>query len=205
MEADDGISLPEADSPSSVAYLRQAWIDAAMEARLDSFALTHDIRVVCGTWNANGKDIPKLELDLAPWLAGAGGPPADLYAVGAQEMVDLTAGNVVLSDAKAAKRADAWCAMVEAALARIGAPAGLRYVRLEARHLVGCFLAVYARAAPTHGARPAFLRGEERVERPDDARQASTAGSARRGARASPARRRASASAASWATRARAA
>ena len=61
--------------------------------------------MVCGTWNANGKNMPNLDLDLTPWLA-CGGGPADVYAVGAQEMVDLTAANV-LTEGKSAKRAAA--------------------------------------------------------------------------------------------------
>jgi hypothetical protein len=102
---DDGVVGSEGDSEASVAFLRREWIEDELEARLDQFAEVHDIRVVCGTWNANGKNMPTLDLDLTPWLA-CGGGPADVYAVGAQEMVDLTAANV-LTEGKSAKRADA--------------------------------------------------------------------------------------------------
>ena len=141
---DDGVVGSEGDSEASVAFLRREWIEDELEARLDQFAEVHDIRVVCGTWNANGKNMPTLDLDLTPWLA-CGGGPADVYAVGAQEMVDLTAANV-LTEGKSAKRADAWVAMLEAALA--GLPGGVRYERLASRHLVGVFLVVFARSEP---------------------------------------------------------
>ncbi|KAH8077005.1 hypothetical protein JL720_10306 [Aureococcus anophagefferens] len=136
---DDGVVGSEGDSEASVAFLRREWIEDELEARLDQFAEVHDIRVVCGTWNANGKNMPTLDLDLTPGSPAAAG--GDAYAVGAQEMVDLTAANV-LTEGKSAKRADAWVAMLEAALARL--PGGVRYERLASRHLVGVFLAVFA-------------------------------------------------------------
>ena len=46
-------------------------------------------------WNANGKDVTKLNLDLEPWLRSRSAP-ADVYAIGAQEMVDLTVSNVAV-------------------------------------------------------------------------------------------------------------
>ncbi|KAH8052188.1 hypothetical protein JL722_10288 [Aureococcus anophagefferens] len=140
---DDGVVGSEGDSEASVAFLRREWIEDELEARLDQFAEVHDIRVVCGTWNANGKNMPTLDLDLTPGSPAAAG--GDAYAAGAQEMVDLTAANV-LTEGKSAKRADAWVAMLEAALARL--PGGVRYERLASRHLVGVFLAVFARSEP---------------------------------------------------------
>ena len=46
-------------------------------------------------------------VDLEPWLK-CREDPADIYAVGAQEMVDLTVTNVVVTEAKSSRRADAW-------------------------------------------------------------------------------------------------
>ena len=73
-------------------------------------------------------------MPIAPWLRSRAAT-ADIYAIGAQEMVDLTVSNVALTGAQATKRAEAWCGMIESAL-------GPGYVKLASKHLVGCFLAV---------------------------------------------------------------
>ena len=121
MEFDDGVAKSEGDSARSVEFLRSQWINTQMEERLEDFAEVHEVSVVCGTWNANGKNVPSMGLDLLPWLTrgvGASGP-ADVYAIGAQEMVDLTAVNVV-TEGKSGKRAEAWCEMLEHALVGVG-------------------------------------------------------------------------------------
>ena len=50
----------------------------------------------------------------------------------------------MLTEAKSAKRARDWCEMLERALQATG----VAYQRLASKHLVGCFLAVYARREP---------------------------------------------------------
>ena len=79
-----------------------------------------------GTWNVNGK---KIDENINIWLTGAGtGKPtgmlfpnahfsADIYGVGLEEMVDLTATTVVL-ESQSQKRAAVWVEMVEKALNR---------------------------------------------------------------------------------------
>ena len=89
MELDDGVTLRAADDPTIKNELRRAWIADRLDERLGEFGETHAVDVVCATWNANGKDVTKLNLDLAPWLRSRAAP-ADIYAIGAQEMVDLT-------------------------------------------------------------------------------------------------------------------
>ena len=108
MDLDDGITLRAADDPTIKNELRRAWIADRLDERLGEFGETHAVDVVCATWNANGKDVTKLGLDLAPWLRSRAAP-ADVYAIGAQEMVDLTVSNVALTGAQAAKRAESWC------------------------------------------------------------------------------------------------
>ena len=106
MDLDDGITLRAADDPTIKNELRRAWIADRLDERLGEFGKTHAVDVVCATWNANGKDVTKLGVDLEPWLR-ARAAPADVYAIGAQEMVDLTVSNVALTGAQAAKRAEA--------------------------------------------------------------------------------------------------
>ena len=115
MDLDDGVTLRAADDPTIKNELRRAWIADRLDERLGEFGETHAVDVVCATWNANGKDVTKLNLDLEPWLRSRAAP-ADVYAIGAQEMVDLTVSNVALTGAQAAKRAEAWCGMIETAL-----------------------------------------------------------------------------------------
>ena len=99
MDLDDGITLRAADDPTIKNELRRAWIADRLDERLGEFGETHAVDVVCATWNANGKDVTKLNLDLEPWLRSRAAP-ADVYAVGAQEMVDLTVSNVALIAAR---------------------------------------------------------------------------------------------------------
>ncbi|CAN6195263.1 unnamed protein product [Urochloa humidicola] len=51
-----------------------------------------DVRVMTGTWNAAGRE-PSDYLDLDQWLCTQ--EPADLYVLGFQEVVPLSAGNVL--------------------------------------------------------------------------------------------------------------
>ncbi len=49
-----------------------------------------------GTYNVNGRR-PPADLDLRPWL-DMSNHPADIVAVGFQEVVPLNAGNVVMGE-----------------------------------------------------------------------------------------------------------
>lgn len=54
----------------------------------------HSVEVLVGTYNVNGRR-PPADLDLRPWL-DMSNHPADIVAVGFQEVVPLNAGNVVM-------------------------------------------------------------------------------------------------------------
>ena len=82
MDLDDGVTLRAADDPTIKNELRRAWIADRLDERLGEFGETHAVDVVCATWNANGKDVTKLGLDLDPWLRSRAAP-ADVYAIGA--------------------------------------------------------------------------------------------------------------------------
>ena len=64
MDLDDGVTLRAADDPAIKNELRRAWIADRLDERLGEFGETHAVDVVCATWNANGKDVTKLNLDL---------------------------------------------------------------------------------------------------------------------------------------------
>ncbi len=72
------------------------------------------LTVFIGTWNVNAKTLPAGE-SLSSWLFPsdsvyanpAGQPYADIYVVGFQEMVDLSAVNVAM-DRESIKRSQFW-------------------------------------------------------------------------------------------------
>lgn len=133
---------PKAMVPSSLgsreeggeAFIRGRWIATQLGHRLSSFGEEIDVKLACLTWNVNGKNVAAQEVDLRPWLAEA----VDLYAIGVQEMVDLTAVNVV-ADGKSAKRAEEWRRILDKALGDVG-----KYELVAQRHMVGVLLCIYA-------------------------------------------------------------
>lgn len=101
-------------------------IESEMKKRLESgrritgsepeYTTLRDVKLWMGTWNVNGK---KIDENINIWMTGSvtGKPSADLYVVGLEEMVDLTATTVVL-EAQSQKRAAVWLEMVSNALNR---------------------------------------------------------------------------------------
>ena len=73
-----------------------------------------ELKLWMGTWNVNGK---KIDENINIWMTGSvtGTPTADIYVVGLEEMVDLTATTVVL-EAQSQKRAGIWLEMISNAL-----------------------------------------------------------------------------------------
>ena len=73
-----------------------------------------ELKLWMGTWNVNGK---KIDENINIWMTGSvtGKPTADIYVVGLEEMVDLTATTVVL-EAQSQKRAGIWLEMISNAL-----------------------------------------------------------------------------------------
>ncbi|XP_073154455.1 type I inositol polyphosphate 5-phosphatase 8-like isoform X2 [Henckelia pumila] len=72
---------------------------------------TIDLRMLVGTWNVGGKS-PPLELNLKDWLST--NSPADIYVLGFQEIVPLTAGNVLGPEDGAA--ASKWLSLIHKSL-----------------------------------------------------------------------------------------
>ena len=124
--------------------LRAAYVAERLEEVADR---SWSLRIFCGSWNVNGKNVPASTEDqrrLSWWLrtssnVNKGEPLPQIYAIGAQEMVDLTAVNVALTDGKSSKRASDWKDMLDLAMKDLG-----NYECVAQRHLVGVFLCVYA-------------------------------------------------------------
>ncbi|KAM7452960.1 hypothetical protein BLSTO_06299 [Blastocystis sp. subtype 1] len=118
-------------------------IDDEMRKNEPEFTTIRDLKLWLGTWNVNGK---KIDENINIWLTGSvtGKPTADIYVVGLEEMVDLTATTVVL-ESQSQKRAAVWVEMVEKALNRTAKSEETTYVLVEQQILVGVFLCVYVR------------------------------------------------------------
>ena len=112
-----------------------------------------ELKLWMGTWNVNGK---KIDENINIWMTGSvtGKPTADIYVVGLEEMVDLTATTVAL-EAQSQKRAGIWLEMISNALNKSAkTDVGVRrrneeqnntYVLVESQILVGVFLCVFVR------------------------------------------------------------
>ena len=82
--------------------------------REPEYTTFRDLKLWLGTWNVNGK---KIDENINMWFTGSvtGKPTADIYVIGLEEMVDLTATTVVL-EAQSQKRASVWLEMIGNAL-----------------------------------------------------------------------------------------
>lgn len=92
--------------------------------------------IFCGTWNVNAK---KQDGGLGEWLLPTGQPLADVYAVGFQEIVDLTAMNVALDGSKSLSRSQFWRTNIADCLDF----SGTKYVMIADKCLVGVYLCVF--------------------------------------------------------------
>lgn len=69
------------------------------------YMTTQELRLAVGTWNVAGKSPPS-DLLLDEWLDVSN--PADIYVIGFQEVVRLTAGNIVLGSTEDSRPAARW-------------------------------------------------------------------------------------------------
>ncbi|XP_053769465.1 synaptojanin-2 isoform X6 [Desmodus rotundus] len=124
----------------------------AMLERQSEFTSFKQIRIAMGTWNVNGGKQFRSNLlgtaELADWLldsprlSGATEPqddssPADIFAVGFEEMVELSAGNIVNASTTNRKM---WGEQLQKAISR-----SHRYILLTSAQLVGVCLYIFVR------------------------------------------------------------
>ncbi|XP_051020011.1 synaptojanin-2 isoform X2 [Acomys russatus] len=124
----------------------------AMTERQAEFTNFKRIQIAVGTWNVNGgkqfrsnllgtAELTDWLLD-APQLSGAvdsqgDGSPADVFAVGFEEMVELSAGNIVNASTTNRKM---WGEQLQKAISR-----SHRYILLTSAQLVGVCLYIFVR------------------------------------------------------------
>ncbi|XP_025278411.1 synaptojanin-2 isoform X1 [Canis lupus baileyi] len=124
----------------------------AMAERQSEFTNFRRIRIATGTWNVNGGKQFRSNLlgtaELADWLldsptrSGLPGSqdedsPADIFAVGFEEMVELSAGNIVNASTTNRKM---WGEQLQKAISR-----SHRYILLTSAQLVGVCLYIFVR------------------------------------------------------------
>mmetsp|Transcript_6080 Transcript_6080/g.9507 ORF Transcript_6080/g.9507 Transcript_6080/m.9507 type:complete len:834 (+) Transcript_6080:210-2711(+) len=117
--------------------IRDEWIRQEMLKRRDEYTDVHDLRVFIGTWNVNGKK-PQESID--DWLRPGGDRVPDVYVCGFQELVDLTAGNVI-SDSASKERSQVWMERISLTLSKLYG--GNRYHLIAERHLVGIMMCIF--------------------------------------------------------------
>ena len=135
------------DTSCSHAFTLPSASYARREAEYTEF---RPLRVFVGTWNVNGK-FPKE--DITPWLCQGADTDAkvalnlpDVYVVGLQEMVDLTATNVALGG-ESKQRSKAWISLLEERLNAASPPSSdAAYECVGSRYLVGICIAVFVKA-----------------------------------------------------------
>ncbi|XP_032017186.1 synaptojanin-2 isoform X3 [Hylobates moloch] len=136
----------------STALLVTPRILKAMTERQSEFTNFKRIRIAMGTWNVNGGKQFRSNLlrtaELTDWLldspqlSGAtesqdDSSPADVFAVGFEEMVELSAGNIVNASTTNKKM---WGEQLQKAISR-----SHRYILLTSAQLVGVCLYIFVR------------------------------------------------------------
>ncbi|CAN0165266.1 unnamed protein product [Scytosiphon promiscuus] len=115
---------------------------------------TLDLRIFCGTWNVAGRKLDSVE-EIGLWLDvekvdadGDTSDPPDLFVIGLQEVVELSAQNVVMDsivDTQSKANSLQWFAQVFAYLAQYGGRHGVRYVMVTEKQLLGTYILVMAK------------------------------------------------------------
>ena len=113
----------------------QQYTQTQLKHRADEYTKWSDYDIFVGTWNVNGK-VPKR---IKPWLKTS--RPPHIYALGLQEMVDLSTMNVV-SDQVTASRCAAWEQRVPKSLRTLFN--GKEYELIASKYMVGLCLLVFA-------------------------------------------------------------
>eukprot|EP00466_Bigelowiella_natans_P008041 jgi/Bigna1/87938/estExt_fgenesh1_pg.C_260047 len=108
-------------------------VDQMMLEQRHEWTKPRELTIFCGTWNVNAK-VPNENLAawLCPWGSEEKAP--DVYCIGIQEVVELNAMNIGMSDANSAKQSLMWEDKVEKEALKG------KYTRIMGRHFVGLMM-----------------------------------------------------------------
>mmetsp|Transcript_28661 Transcript_28661/g.69866 ORF Transcript_28661/g.69866 Transcript_28661/m.69866 type:complete len:711 (-) Transcript_28661:148-2280(-) len=117
---------------------KNLWVDQMMHEQRHKWTTPRDLTVFCGTWNVNAK-VPHENLSpwLCPWQRDEKGP--DVYCIGIQEIVELNAMNIGMSDANSAKQSLMWEDKIEREALKG------QYTKIMGKHFVGLMMVVYVK------------------------------------------------------------
>ncbi|TXT07214.1 hypothetical protein VHUM_03384 [Vanrija humicola] len=114
-------------------------VHTALKARRDEYATPRPVTIFSGTWNVNGK-APVGVLD--PWLFSSKAERADIYAISFQEIVELTAQQIVQTD-PAKKRV--WETVIMQTFANCCGEG--EYILMRSEQLVGTALMIVVKSS----------------------------------------------------------
>ena len=134
--------------PGLFSEIRDGWVRRAMAGRVPEYTERKPWSVCVCSWNVAGKKPPA---ELGEWLQLSRG--AHVYAVGLQEVVELTAQNLTAgTNGQLSAGAAAWEARIDQEVqATCGNDA---YTKVASRQLVGLLLLVYVRTEQLPHCRP---------------------------------------------------
>ncbi|KAI1356462.1 SacI homology domain-containing protein [Xylaria sp. FL0043] len=122
------------------------YVSMELGKRSSEFSSTQPITLWVGTFNLNGRT-NGIEDDLSPWLwpRELGTTEPEIFAVGFQEIVELSAQQIMNSDPT---RKQQWEKAIKKTLnARVKKTGGERYVLLRSGQLVGAALCIFVKAS----------------------------------------------------------
>ena len=123
------------------------YVNAELKRRLNEYSTYHDIQILVGTFNLNGK-AGGAQHDLAPWLRPATSGPfqaPEIVAVGFQEIVELSPQQIMSTDPA---RRQVWEQAVRQTLNRATkSQSEEEYVLLRSGQLVGAALMIFVKSS----------------------------------------------------------
>ncbi|KAI1818404.1 SacI homology domain-containing protein [Poronia punctata] len=122
------------------------FVSMELGKRSSEFSSTENITIWVGTFNLNGRT-SGIDDDLSPWLwpRELGSTEPEIFAVGFQEIVELSAQQIMNSDPS---RKQQWEKAIKKTLnARAKAAGGEKYVLLRSGQLVGAALCIFVKAS----------------------------------------------------------
>eukprot|EP00953_Heterococcus_sp_UTEX-ZZ885_P005166 3261-Heterococcus_DN1.PRE.2 len=117
--------------------IRRKYVSDRLRDCQESFVNPLPLTVFCGTFNVNGKKEAGAQLN--SWLKWHEDP--DIYVIGFQEIVDLNAVNVAMSDSKSQQRSMLWRELIDEYLVSLKTP----YRCVAQQNLVGVLMFVYVK------------------------------------------------------------
>ena len=99
-----------------MSYARDEWIQRKLKDRESEYLEFRNLQLFCGTFNANGKS--PTSIDISKWLQAGEEDPSkmkDCYVCGFQEIVDLSAANVI-AEGHSSKRTTQWSNIIHQTL-----------------------------------------------------------------------------------------